>query len=291
MRLEPADGESRVEEIAASCRVDDFLDVERRTLHEVLPVEAQRPAHAHRRAADLGAILRVDLSHRSLGVACCRPLAVPPRKLQYELLGAYEKIGQRQELVHSVAVGACVIHHSDARLARDLRRGNRAGGVVSVEMEHLRGGDPFGVYLVRRQLVQSLARPRAGARARLLLDPEVGDCARRALPDLDHRSIDALAREVVEDHPPVRIVAHRADERRAHSERRRACSRVRRGPAAHDGVGDHLHLSVHRNERQHREVVVRAEAEADIIRIFHHGNYTTNTMRVASCLLERDEKT
>ena len=40
VRLEPAHGEASVEEVAAASRVDDLLDVERGTLHELLAVEA-----------------------------------------------------------------------------------------------------------------------------------------------------------------------------------------------------------------------------------------------------------
>ena len=40
VRLEPAHREARVEEVAAASRVDDLLDVERGTLHELLAVEA-----------------------------------------------------------------------------------------------------------------------------------------------------------------------------------------------------------------------------------------------------------
>ena len=53
----------------------------------------------------------------------------------------------------------------------------------------------------------------------------------------------------------------------------------------------HPHLRVHGNERQHREVVVRAEAEAYVVELFHRDDYTIFSMRDEGLILREFEKT
>lgn len=263
VRLNPADREARVVEVAAARGIHHLLDREGGQLHEVRAVEGHRAAHTHRRARDRGVVGVVDLADRGLGVR-------KARELERELLAADEQVGVGEQFGYAVAEGAGVEVDDDARLLRSFRAREGALGVVAVDVEDLRTAHEVEVHLVRLQFGEALARPGAGAVPGLLLDPEVGDRAGGAGADLHRGGVDALALEVLEDHAPIGVVADRADVGGGEAEGRRAGGRVRRGSAAEDGVLEHLHLGVHGDERQHREVVVRAVAQSN--EVGFHGD-------------------
>ena len=150
--------------------------------------------------------------------------------------------------------------------AGHVRRGQCGGCLMAVQMEHFRLADQIEIdFRGGIQFGQIAARPCDASFAGGLLDPAVCDRGDKAFAD-DHRLRRNMLRlEIRQDALSRVVVADRADERGGEAETGRGDGRRRCRAAALDEMLHHLDFAVIRDVGQHRQVVVAAKTDSDVI--------------------------